>query len=327
MLNPTCPGRPHPLTLPTVQRCLWPRIAPRPSVLPSDKHLSHESIPAVHVTLPSQSALASLTHAPLPRVVSPGAALSGVAGLGTRSLPLGAATMTTSVSPDVHVHGQSVAGLRVGKRVALALQRHVALGAPHRSWVDGSHFSLLQWGHTTLILRATAGPTEGILGHHGLHQSWGRKGLNYVILSESQAPISGSTKGPKETTVTPATTMWTRHPTGLAMLGSRAFLATDPRRHPTQSELWKDLFLACESNLSFWFKQPCVGGHMKPGNGTGDSNLESSRTSAGGGARQSATRPCVSRRLKVSAGTRKTRLPGVTSWRLPASRFAKGFWL
>lgn len=75
------------------------------------------------------------------------------------------------VSPDMHVHGQSVIRFRVGERIALALQCHVALWAPHRGWIDGSHFSFLQWRHTALILRATASPTEGILGHDRFHQS------------------------------------------------------------------------------------------------------------------------------------------------------------
>lgn len=200
--TPPALGAPTPSPCPRF-RCLGPGTAPQPTVLPSDERLSHERIPAAPGTLPPQTALASLTHAPLPRAVSPGQRPPRAPSLGTRSLPSGAVATTTSASPDVHVHGQSVAGLRVGQRVALALQRHVALGAPHGSRVDGGHFSLLQWGHATLILRATAGPTEGILGHHGLHQSWGRKEFDYVIPSESQAPISGSANGPNETTVAP----------------------------------------------------------------------------------------------------------------------------
>lgn len=83
----------------------------------------------------------------------------------------GRPTGPSFVSPDVHVHGQSVIRFRLGKRVALALQRHVTLWAPYRGWIEGGHLPFLQRGHTVLVLRATASPTEGILGHHGLHQS------------------------------------------------------------------------------------------------------------------------------------------------------------
>ena len=74
-------------------------------------------------------------------------------------------------SPDTHVHGQTVAGFQVGQRVALSLQCHVILGAPHRGGVNGSHFPFRQWGHTALVLSMTAGPTEGIQGLYGFHQS------------------------------------------------------------------------------------------------------------------------------------------------------------
>ena len=74
-------------------------------------------------------------------------------------------------SPDTHVHGQTVAGFQVGQRAALSLQCHVTLGAPHSGGVNGSHLSFRQRGHTALVLSMTAGPTEGIQGLYGFHQS------------------------------------------------------------------------------------------------------------------------------------------------------------
>lgn len=132
-------------------------ISPGPSVSPSDKRLTPASKPPPRLSFPEALA-------------GPSCALP-LGGVSWESLLWVQAGRITCVSPDVHVHGQSVAGFWGRQRVALALQCHVALGAPHGGWVDGGHFSFLQLGDTALILRATASPTDGVWGHHGLHQS------------------------------------------------------------------------------------------------------------------------------------------------------------
>ena len=175
--------------------CLWPQD--------SSGAFSHHQSLSRESTQPSSSHSSSPEHtgpsqgAPSLRAVSPGTGPPPRAHLTEdRDSSFSCRAAGPSVaSPDMHVHGQIVAGFQVGQWVASALQCHVTLGAPHGGGVNGSHLPFQQRGHTALVLRETAGPTEGIHGHYWSHQSWRQQSANCSPRSASH----GSPTGPEET--------------------------------------------------------------------------------------------------------------------------------